>query len=61
VNLNIPLIFYQFKEQGLTAVGMRCPDHATPCTIKSFTNFTDKCGRSVGMVRLRTESYGVFL
>jgi hypothetical protein len=41
--------------------GRRGPsaDHATPSTRKSRHYFLGDCGRSVGIVRLRTESHGV--
>jgi hypothetical protein len=38
------------------AVGIRCADHVTPSTHKSRHYFADSGGRSVGIVRLRTEA-----
>jgi hypothetical protein len=37
------------------AVGTRCADHVTPSTRKSRHYFAESGGRSVGIVRLRTE------
>jgi hypothetical protein len=41
-------------------VGTSCADHATPSTRKQFgTSFAGRGCRSVGVVRLRTDSHGV--
>jgi hypothetical protein len=39
--------------------GIRCADHATPSIRKALTSPTSG-GRSVGIVRVRTKSHGVF-
>jgi hypothetical protein len=43
------------RKSRLTAVGIRCADHATRSIRKVGTNF-DKSRRSVGIIRLRTEA-----
>jgi hypothetical protein len=48
------------RKPRLTAVRIRCADHATPSTRKSRHYFADSGGRSVGIVRLRTKAKGVF-
>jgi hypothetical protein len=51
------LLYYpqHYRKPRLTAVGIRCADHATPSTRKrlALTSPTSG-GRSVGIVRLRT-------
>jgi hypothetical protein len=41
----------RYKKPRLTAMGIRCADHATPSTRKTWPT---SGGRSVGVVRLRT-------
>jgi hypothetical protein len=48
--------FLRSRKPRLTAVGIRCADHATPSTRKSRHYFTDSGDRSVGIVRLRTKA-----
>jgi hypothetical protein len=45
------------RKPTLTAVGKRCAHHATPSIRKSMTLISPtSCGRSVGIVRLRTKA-----
>jgi hypothetical protein len=48
------------RKQRVTAVGIRCADHATPSIHKklALTSLT-RGGRSVGIVLLRTKATGV--
>jgi hypothetical protein len=48
------------RKPRLTAVGIRCADHAIPSTRKSRHYFADSGGRSVGIVRLRTTATEFF-
>jgi hypothetical protein len=47
------------EDKRLTAVGIRCADHATPSTRKIRHYFAGHSGRSVGIIPLRTKSHGV--
>jgi hypothetical protein len=50
------------KKTELTAVGIRCADHATPSIRKKLALISPTSGDgSVGIVRLRTKSHGVLL
>jgi hypothetical protein len=48
------------KKTELTTWGIRCADHATP-SIRKMLALTSptSCGRSVGVVRLRTKGHGL--
>jgi hypothetical protein len=47
----------QPRKLRLTAVGIRCADHATSSTLKSWALTSPTSGgRSVGIVRLRTKA-----
>ena len=50
------------RKQSLTAVGTRCPDHATPLYPQklALTSPTGG-GRSVGIVRSRTKATAFFI
>jgi hypothetical protein len=41
-------------------MGIRCTDHVTPSPQKLALTYPTSGGRSVGIVRLRTKSHGVF-
>jgi hypothetical protein len=45
----------------ITAGEIRCADHATPLCTKVGTNFADKRGREVGIVRSRTKATKLLL
>jgi hypothetical protein len=45
------------EEPRLTAVGIRCADHATSLSAKIEANFTGSGDRSVGIVRLQAKSH----
>jgi hypothetical protein len=47
------------RRPRLTAVGIRCADHATPSIRKLSPISPKNSGPSVGIVRLRTKSHGV--
>jgi hypothetical protein len=47
------------ENRDLTAVEIRCADHATLSIRKSLELTSPTSGRSVGIVRLRTKSHGV--
>jgi hypothetical protein len=58
--VQIIILASRSRKPKLTAVGIRCADHATPSVPKVGTSPT--CGgRSVGIVRMRTKGHGVFL
>jgi hypothetical protein len=45
------------KKTKITAVGIRCADHATPLyQLKLALTLSAGCGRLVGIVRLRTKT-----
>jgi hypothetical protein len=44
------------KKKEITAVGIRRADHTTPTILKKVTNFSNKRGRSVGVVRSRSKA-----
>jgi hypothetical protein len=53
-------IHVRSRKPRLTALGIRCADHATP-SIRKMLALTSPTsgGRSVGIVRLRTKGHGV--
>jgi hypothetical protein len=48
------------ENRECTAVGTRFAEHTTPSTSKSRHYFDGCCGQSIGIVRLRTSSHGVY-
>jgi hypothetical protein len=46
----------QVQKPESTAVGIRCAGHVTQSSRKVGTNFADSGGRSVGLVRSRTQA-----
>jgi hypothetical protein len=49
------------RKPGLTAIGICCADHTTPSTQKSRHCFAGRGGRSVGIIRLRAKSRGMWV